>query len=188
MVIDTNKRLSHGYGMVADSMKMLIYKQNPDLFNKIDFENDTAFTKPQLFANFNSNLEIRPTLDQILLSYFKELDESETFEVVTDNSGIIYIPEYGYLITNNKKERLTCSYDGNLKLHINSEVVNYKLEPIQKVGDTSVSLYTHSSPLLDPFFRDSNGKSVKVKLLKDELLINDFEQALKIIKKIESVN
>ena len=44
-----------GYAQIADSMKMLLYKQKSELFERIDFKDDEAFTEPLLFAYFNLN-------------------------------------------------------------------------------------------------------------------------------------
>ena len=88
---------------------------------------------------------------------------------------MVYIPEYGYLEDENKEEKLTCSFDKVLKLHKNEEEVIYVFEPIQKIRDTSISLFTHPSPLLDSFFRDSMGKQIQVELLRDEQHINNFK-------------
>ena len=171
--------INSGFGQIADSMKMLLYKQAQEIFEKIDFGNDVAFTEPLLFAYFNLNLI--PSLDQLLWSYFKKESKSGTFEVISDKEGIFYIPEYGYLITDSKKEKLTLSFDEILELNRNGEKVKYTFEPIQKIGGTPISLFTYPSPLLDPFFQDSNGSQTSVTLLSDKSHIKNFEQALKII-------
>ena len=167
--------INQASGQISDSVKMLVYKHDSELFDKIPFENDLAFTEPLIFAYFNSNSNVKPTLEQILWSYFKDQDKSGTFEITGDKSGIIYIPEYGYFIIDHKEDKLTCSFDKVLKLHKNEEEVIYVFEPIQKIRDTSISLFTHPSPLLDSFFRDSMGKQIQVELLRDEQHINNFK-------------
>ncbi|MDE0472045.1 MAG: hypothetical protein OXH57_08900 [Ekhidna sp.] len=107
--MDIKSWIGIGLGQIADSMKMILYKQYPELFEKIDFENDAAFTEPHLFAHFNSNFKHRFTLKQLLWSYFKDSNKSEAFEAATDKAGTALLPEYGHLITDHKEEKLTCS-------------------------------------------------------------------------------
>ena len=173
-----------GFGQIAGYTKMLLYKHDQELFDKIDFENDRAFTEPFIFSYFNSDLSVKPTLDQLLWHYFKDEKKTKPFELSTDSTGIAYIPEHGYLLTHCKEEKLTASFDGKLVLHKNGAEVNYKFESIQKVGDINLSLFTYPSSLLNPFFRDSEGKQVQVTLLKNEWHIGHFQRALKIIKNL----
>jgi len=85
------KLIELGSGLISDSMKMLLYKQNLDLFEKIDFENDRAFTEPLLFAYFNSISELRPSLEQLLWNYFKEENKLKTFDLIIDDFWSVVI-------------------------------------------------------------------------------------------------
>jgi|LakMenEpi03Aug12_release.lakeMendotaPanAssembly.Ray.scaffolds.fasta_scaffold1582493_1 hypothetical protein len=42
---------------IINIIKLLIYKENPSVLEKINFEDDTIFLDPLLFAYFNSKKE-----------------------------------------------------------------------------------------------------------------------------------
>ena len=83
---------------IINTIKLLLYKENPSVLEKIDFENDTIFLEPLLFAYFNSKkdqLFSETLLTEILQGYFIEkepiiLKESFNKEEVT------YVPNLGY--------------------------------------------------------------------------------------------
>lgn len=58
---------------IIDTIKLLIYKEQSKLLEKVDFEDDNTFLEPLLFAYFNSNKEVAPSkgiLEEILQRYF----------------------------------------------------------------------------------------------------------------------
>lgn len=39
---------------IINTIQLLLYKENPDILEKINFEDDSIFLEPLLFAYFNS--------------------------------------------------------------------------------------------------------------------------------------
>ncbi|WP_445717555.1 hypothetical protein [Flavobacterium sp.] len=88
-----------------NTIKLLIYKENPSLLEKIDFEDDNVFLEPLLFAYFNSkkdSLLSKDMLTEIMQGYFIEKEPlllNESF----NNEGIAYLPNLGYFDKNKTK-------------------------------------------------------------------------------------
>ena len=69
---------------ILEVTKILIYKENPLLFEKLDFNNNDVFLEPLLFAYFNSksyNLLPKEALEEILQGYFKPRLSNKGFEM-----------------------------------------------------------------------------------------------------------
>ena len=91
---------------LLETIKILVYKENPSLIEKIDFDNDNIFLEPLLFAYFNSkkdNLFTTQILTEIIQGYFVAKEPLLTQESINKN-GIAYIPNLGYFDKN--KERI----------------------------------------------------------------------------------
>lgn len=83
---------------IINTIKLLIYKENPSVLKKIDFDNDTIFLEPLLYAYFNATKEQlfdKALLEEILQGYFLS-KEKVSFEHSYNKNGIAYIPETGY--------------------------------------------------------------------------------------------
>jgi hypothetical protein len=132
------------------TIQLLLYKENPSILEKIDFENDFIFLEPLLFAYFNGkkeNLFTTQMLTEILQGYFvkKEpliLDESY------DNDGIAYIPQIGYF----------------------KNGVNNFLESISIIKNTKIELLKYPVKLLETTFKNPKGEFIK----KEDIVINNF--------------
>jgi len=90
---------------IIDTIKLLIYKENPELLEKVDFDDDNIFLEPLLFAYFNSkkeNLFTAEMLTEIMQGYFSEKDTLQ-FKESFDKEGVAYIPNLGYFNDRNEK-------------------------------------------------------------------------------------
>lgn len=94
---------------LIETIQLLIYKENPYLIEKIDFEDDKVCLEPLLFAYFNSkknNLFSKDMLTEIIQGYFivkEPLLLNESF----NNDKIAYIPNLGYFDKQgNKKDEI----------------------------------------------------------------------------------
>lgn len=84
---------------------LLLYKENPSLLEKVDFEDDKAFLEPLLFAYFNSkkdNLFSKDMLTEIIQGYFVEKEPLVLNQSYNDD-GIAYVPNLGYFDKNKSK-------------------------------------------------------------------------------------
>ena len=83
---------------LIETIKLLLYKENPTLLEKIDFEDDNIFLDPLLFAYFNSkknNLFSKQMLIENMQGHFLEKETlllNESF----NKEGIAFVPNLGY--------------------------------------------------------------------------------------------
>ena len=90
---------------IIEILQILLYKENPSLLEKINFEDDNIFLEPLLFAYFNSkkdNLFSEIMLTEITQGYFVE-KESLLLKESFNNEGIAYVPNLGYFDKNGSK-------------------------------------------------------------------------------------
>jgi hypothetical protein len=76
---------------LADTVRALVYKSDPSLFERLDFEDDHTFLEPTLFAYFTAP-DSPATLEQLLFSYVSAEGESRRLRAYADASGSIHIP------------------------------------------------------------------------------------------------
>ena len=60
---------------MINTIQLLLYKENPSLLEKVNFEDDNVFLEPILFSYFNSkkdNLFSKDMLTEIIQGYFVE--------------------------------------------------------------------------------------------------------------------
>ncbi len=122
---------------LIETIQLLLYKENPTLLEKVNFENDNIFLEPLLFAYFNSkksNLFSDAMLTEIMRGYFIEkapllLDES------FNNEGVAYVPNLGYF------DKLGHRIDDILKIDA-FEIVNaYSDETVHPIPGQTEQLF-----------------------------------------------
>ena len=85
------------------NIKSLLYKKYPSLFEKLNFDNDNIFLEPLLFGFFTRNHQ-KVTIEQILFGYIKDEIKPNIITVHADEEGTIYLPNYGYFVTNQREQ------------------------------------------------------------------------------------
>jgi hypothetical protein len=93
------EKMEGGQGILADAIKTLIFQRNPDFFERLDFNNDFIFLEPLLFAWFNDPAPVHVSLEQLLIGYIADEKKPNELQVHSDENGIIYLPNMGYLKT-----------------------------------------------------------------------------------------
>lgn len=91
---------------IIDTIKLLIYKQNPDLFNNLHFDDDNTFSDPLLFAYFNSHKSkvlSNELLIEIMQGYFIKKSTLD-IKYSHNKNEIAYLPEIGYFQNSEKVE------------------------------------------------------------------------------------
>lgn len=157
---------------LINSIKLLLYKENPSILEKINFEDDTIFLEPLLFAYFNSkkdNLFSETMLTEIMQGYFVEKEPlllKESF----NNEGIAYVSNLGY-------------FDKN----------KTKVDAIYIVQNSSIELLIHPIVHLKTIFRDFNENILdenKIEISKEFSLKyeNALTKALQYIKTSNKVH
>jgi len=158
--------IAEGQHFFADIIKTLLYKSDPDLFKLLDFYDDEPFLEPLLFAYFNSKESpIKPK--QILFGYLEDELRPEIVNVFADESGIVYLPNIGYFVTNLANKELALIWDRSSKsysLTYNDQPVNYSYDPIIRVEGTRIELCRYNHPLLAGLYTDTKGNVVDVEI------------------------
>jgi hypothetical protein len=149
---------------LIETIQLLIYKEDPTLLEKVDFEDDNTFLEPLLFAYFNrkkDNIFSIQMLTEIMQGYFIE-KEPIVLKESYNKEGIAYIPKMGYFDKN-----------GN------------KVEDILYIEDIEILKEIH--PLLHPrlfeYYKGhiTNRTPVYKTVWKEH--INTFQNAIQLIKK-----
>jgi hypothetical protein len=146
---------------LIDTVKLLLYKRHPLIFERIDFENDEIFQEPLLYAYLIQSED--KWLDSIIFGYEKVRKTS--IQVYTNKQGVLYIPCIGYFKTKVPSAVLTLSICGDSYLLINgqSEPVNYEFEPIFFLRE-EFELMKTQHPLLENLFHDEEEKVAAVEI------------------------
>lgn len=145
---------------IANTVKLLLYKQSPTITAQLDFENNDTFLEPLLFAFFNNPMLPKNTealLKELMQGYFTAPIPLQITYLYNQN-GIAYIPNRGYY--NSEKELIETPYylDNNKTIELIKEL----------------------TPLLSPIFRDKNEQPLDPKLVEiDNSLFLKHTAALK---------
>jgi hypothetical protein len=151
---------------IINTIKLLIYKENPLLLDKVNFDDDCIFLEPLLFAYFNSkkgNSFSFAMLTEIMQGYFavkEPLLLNESF----NNEGVAYVPNLGY-------------FDKEMN----------KVNDIYIIQNTSIELLIYPIIHLKTIFRDLNDNTIeenaievsKVLSLKHEKTLTNAFQYIK---------
>lgn len=86
-----------------NTIKILLYKEAPHIFEKIDFDNDEIFCSPLLFAFFRHKVintftpeEEKALLEEFMQGYYVEKPEAYNIAHLYNEEGIAYMPSVGY--------------------------------------------------------------------------------------------
>lgn len=158
--------LSNGKGYILEHMKIMLYKENPTLFELLDFDNDQIFNEPLLFAYFYYKGNKKVTLEQILYGHIEQSKRPDSFNAYVDGNGLIYVPEIGWLKTNLANcDVILAKQDANeFFILLAGNKISFEFEPISKIDNTPFELINHPHPLLTPHFFDANNKLVDVEI------------------------
>lgn len=177
--------LMQGKQSMIENIKILLYQEHESIFDLIDFEDDTIYLEPLLFAYFKSSKRNKNDLFSILYGYIPLNKRPDLIELTTDEWGRIYLPKIGWLITNNPSQHLKLKFeaDSGFNLLQNDRKIDFLYEPIQLIGDTSIELLKYPVPILEQFYYDVNQTSVKVEITKITLKqLHNLELAIAFIK------
>ncbi|PCI93397.1 MAG: hypothetical protein COB15_16480 [Flavobacteriales bacterium] len=167
MIIDYNHHLTEvGKSKLINNIKILLYKENENIFEKIDFKNDRIYQEPLLFAYFNSNNSDRTTLDTILFGYIKPKFRPKQLQVNSDEFGRVYLPNLGWFHTAERKQVfvLTSNLNNDFSLLLNDDEVSFKFEELEIIEGTSIELLKYPIPLLNQFYYDSQLNHIEVEI------------------------
>ncbi len=140
---------------ISDYIKAALYRTNETIFERLDFENDSAFLEPLLIAYLSSGGPSYTTLEQILCAYFTE--KQGCFEVISDADGTVYVPQVGYFYTEYSNQKLLLECDGETYQLKN---ISYGFLPCLTVLDGKIEIYRHKNPLLNSFYQANGNRQI----------------------------
>lgn len=115
--------------IIANTIKLLIYKETPTLLEKVDFEDEAIFLEPLLFAYFNSKSDNQfstEMLGEIMQGYFIKKEDLHIKESL--HKGIAYFPNLGYF--DESLEKIDeINYINGSKI----EIINYKIAHLKSI-------------------------------------------------------
>ena len=116
---------------IINAIKLLIYKENPGLLEKINFDDDELFLEPLLFFYFNfksQNSLLNQLLTEFMQGYFIEKQEVKIDYSFTEK-GIAYLPKLGYF----KKGDLALFDEIHIIENTNIEVLKYPAHVLRNI-------------------------------------------------------
>lgn len=148
--------LEEALSEMINTIKILLYKTDPEIFDYIDFENDTIYCEPLLYAFFNNRMKLDYNINQILCGF--QNDSKKYTQIKTDDKCRVYIPNIGWFITNKPNELL--DYD-NKKQELN---ISFLLEKPMFLINSNIEMLPYSIPLLKQCFYDTEKNILEVEI------------------------
>jgi hypothetical protein len=155
-----------GNQKLADSIKILLYQADKKIFNRLDFNNDRIYLEPLLFALFNSKNSAAVNIEPIIYGFTELPLRPKQIEVISDQSGKIYLPNVGWLEVEqpNLKYDLLTNEQGKICLQLNGKTVSYVVHSLEFIEGTKIELLKYPIPLLNQFYYDVKGASIDVEI------------------------
>ena len=127
-----------------NTIKLLLYKENPSLLEKVDFEDDNVFLDPLLFAYFNSkkeNMFSKDMLTEIMQGYFIEKEPLLLKESFNNDTRLVdlYRTKFKEEYEKNKND-------------------NKSTENTEKVKKESVESKTEKESVKEEIYPEKHGK------------------------------
>ncbi len=137
---------------IANTIKLLLYKENQSLLEKVDFDDDNVFLEPLLFAYFNSkkdNFFSNDLLIEIMQGYFIEKGTIK----IKNGQNTTYVPEFGYF---NKGAVVPFESISKIK-NTTIEVLKYPIELLMDIFKTDNNiLIPHHEIIINKILYDNN--------------------------------
>jgi len=174
-----------GQKQLIENIKILLYKKDSNIFNIIDFEDDRIYQEPLLFAYFNDKKSNNLNLYTILYGYMNFDAQKKGISVESDEYGRVYLPNIGWLMTNENTQKLKLYKDKNskIKLLYKGFICEYKLESIEKIDNTNIEYLKYPIPLLKQYYYDVDNNLINVEIERISIKhLKNVTRALNLIK------
>ena len=132
-----DKILNDSIDNIINNTKLLIYKENSLLFDRLRFDDDETFLEPLLFCYFYSKKNTFYSvaiLEQLMQGYFINKGDVKIEKILNDDQ-LAYIPNMGYYTNSVKKDSVI------------------KTEDIYNINHSKIGLIKNFSPILDVIFQ-----------------------------------
>lgn len=157
-------KLKKEFEKLIYTMKILVFKDDPNLIELLDLDDNNIFSEPLLFAYFNNPPSTDfPPLSQLLFGYIQEAKRPKEIKIKFDLHGIAYLPNFGYFKIDHSSPtvpyKLVKKENGIYEIQTTERCVPHTFIEIQKAADFEILLYNH--PLFYQYFSKlfSNGET-----------------------------
>lgn len=161
------KLCKEGRDYWSNNIKMLLYKQNEDIFDVIDFDNEYIYSDPLLFAYYNNVEDISTNQNILNTILFYGLNRNQKITIQLDKYEKTYLSNVGWL--NNSNKIIIDIYKGQSNI-----------EEIHKIPNTDIEILKSPIGLLDTFYEGNNVEITKI----TKKQINNLTKAYFFIKKV----
>jgi hypothetical protein len=165
---------------VIDSIKRLLFSRHEDIFDRLDFDNDAIYLEPLLYTYVSQ--EDNKWLDCIVYGY--EKNKKAIINVFSNSEGVIYLPQVGYLKTNEPNRTIVLETKNNMpQLQLNGKLIDHEFEPVLLLVE-GIELVKYQHPLLAKAFTDQGTKESDI-VIEDvyKTHVDHFNKGLKITQK-----
>lgn len=176
-----------GQQHIASLSRSVVEQADSNLAEYVRHNGDEAYLDPLIFAMIcQADIAIDPA--QLLLGYMKPENRVTGIEVITDETGLAYLPRIGYFATGVPDSMLRMIghispdqcifFDG-------TEQLVHRFKPLRTVADGSIEVLQGKHPLLMRYFVDTEGNPAPFQT--DEISVDQTEnldKALHIINQV----
>ncbi|TDE12750.1 hypothetical protein [Dyadobacter psychrotolerans] len=157
-------------GALSDTIRMAFHKEDPKLFEQLDFEDDFTFLDPSLFCYFLSDISKtnKIPLLQSVVGYIPVEKRLAIISLSADRFGMINLPNLGYLRT-----------EPNQTISIDVTNLSEQFIPNRFIENSQIRLCLHPTDLLGNQDNIQFHESIEITLNKNEeslFLATDFFQ------------
>ncbi|WP_257453343.1 hypothetical protein [Archangium lipolyticum] len=179
-----------GQRQLANTLRALLLRTDPDIYEVLSEAPDDTFLEPLLFAWFSaskSQIGTSPIgLPQVVLGLVEPSLRPDAIEVYADAKGRVYLPRIGYFLTEVRERNLVLQWDaeaGRYLLTDGGAPVDFRFEPPIVLPGTSIELCRYTNPLYDLILTDATSGKVAVRVHEDVLPFQDsLQRALAILQ------
>ncbi len=164
-----------GKTKLIDNIKILLYKEDNNIFDVINFEDDSVYLDPFFFTVFQNKISIKKDLNLIIFGYSN--DQKSSIKVESDKNGRIYIPNIGWLITDDKFKKFELCKKEKIQLIDEKGICKFEYQPIHFIQNTTIEVLKYHIPLLDQFYFDEHLIRINVEI--DEITKNQIDHLTK---------
>lgn len=160
--IDANVMKSN-IDQISDSTRILIFKENEDLFRLLDFKKDEIFLEPSLFSYFiNLDIGKDSTLDQILWGHIVDEKKKKNIKVRSDAQGYINMPNFGYLKVSQGNCFFSLELLKELQLFKNGKKIKFDFLDFFFLKGTNTKVCYHEPAILTEYLKEDFRTPIKV--------------------------
>ena len=147
---------------LVNAIKLLLYKNDSEIFEKMDFDNDEIYTSPLLFAYFNNKSNNHTTLDSILIGYYNEIKKAD---IISDEFGRIYVSKIGWIQTTSRNQ--VFSFDKEkMILKKDNKQIEFDIEDFEFIKNTNIEILKYSIPLFKQCYYNTNNQLIEIEIEK----------------------